>query len=295
MSNRYPYATWLHVGCCPSVAGPASDGGRSTTKGTVLKGKLIFVMEDHFDTKAHFGYSLLQPEATSAEPVVLDLSPSETDIEPFDVVTVDNNPVDAASDAGSPVLQTTDVRSVPKSMYNASQVHRFGGGGGGSSVNSPTQDREHNIREMAEVAFRNRKRREDTAGKHSILLIRVEYNGHTPTYCDEDCVKSNMWTGEKNVAGMYNEASYGAVQFEDMGDKGKVITVQVKKGTAESATTCKFWQIAAEADAAARKMGVEPKDFMHQSYYLPRTGVGHCTFGGLGFLGCGKDNCKSWI
>lgn len=180
-------------------------------------------------------------------------------------------------------------------MYNASQVHRFGGGGGGSSVNSPTQDREHNIREMTEVAFRNRKRREDTAVKHSILLIRVEYNGHTPTYCDEDCVKSNMWTGEKNVAGMYNEASYGAVQFEDMGDKGKVITVQVKKGTAESATTCKFWQIAAEADAAARKMGVEPKDFMHQSYYLPRTGVGHCTFGGLGFLGCGKDNCKSWI
>jgi hypothetical protein len=159
-----------------------------------------------------------------------------------------------------------------------------------------------------QLAFRKRNRKAATDEAHSIILIRVIYDGHEPDYCDEDCVKDNMWLGETNVAEMYREASYGAIQFEKYGPKGQVITVRVDGGKAVDPPcfpttsmpcppkTCKFWTLAAEADAAAREQhNIDPNDFMHQSYYLPREGVGHCQFGGLGFLGCGYGNCKSWL
>eukprot|EP00041_Stephanoeca_diplocostata_P017262 m.344272 g.344272 ORF g.344272 m.344272 type:complete len:873 (+) comp20644_c0_seq1:123-2741(+) len=129
------------------------------------------------------------------------------------------------------------------------------------------------------------------SGERDILIMRVNYNGNTPSYCDENCVRDNMWDGSNNVNDLYNQISYGAITFPK--SKGRVITVTVNGGL-YSGGGCKFWEIGLEADAAARRMGVEPNSYSHRSYYIP-SNIGGCTFGGLGYVGCSSTYCKTWI
>lgn len=51
------------------------------------------------------------------------------------------------------------------------------------------------------------------SGERDILIMRVNYNGNTPSYCNENCVRDNMWDGDNNVDDMYKQISYGAISF----------------------------------------------------------------------------------
>lgn len=128
-------------------------------------------------------------------------------------------------------------------------------------------------------------------GDRDVLIMRVNYAGATPSYCDEDCVNRNMWTGTNSVDSMYNEVSFGAVRFP--ANMGQVITVDVPNG-AWANSGCKFWEIGLEADEAARAQGIEPNDYTHRSYVIPQS-TGGCSFGGLGYVGCSATYCKTWV
>jgi len=128
-------------------------------------------------------------------------------------------------------------------------------------------------------------------GDRDVLIMRVNYAGEEPSYCDEDCVKDNMWRSSPSVDSLYHDVSFGNLRFPE--GMGSVITVDVPNGLYAS-SGCKFWEIGLEADAAARAVGIEPDDYSHRTYLLPQS-TGGCTFGGLGYVGCSSTYCKTWI
>jgi len=89
-------------------------------------------------------------------------------------------------------------------------------------------------------------------GPRDVLIIRVNYNGVSPAYCDEDCIKQNMWATKGNsINGLFTDASYGKVTFPQA--LSKVVTVNIEGGIYAKASICKFWEIGLEADKAVRE------------------------------------------
>ena len=68
---------------------------------------------------------------------------------------------------------------------------------------------------------------------------------------------------------------------------GEVVRVQIDVDG--SATGCGYNNWADKADAALRAKGIEPEDWQHQQYVLPRSS--QCGFGGVAYLGANR----SWV
>ena len=133
-------------------------------------------------------------------------------------------------------------------------------------------------------------------GERSVLIMRVNYvtDGitFTPSFCDHNCIETNMWTGESNVNKLFTEVSNGLTSFPR--SMGRIVDVTVEAGQYATAA-CKFWEIGLEADAAVvAQHGINPTDYDHRSYFIPQQ-LGGCTFGGLGYVGCSSAYCKTWI
>lgn len=141
------------------------------------------------------------------------------------------------------------------------------------------------------AAGREQRRAVEEAGPRSALILRVTYNGQSPDYCDANCIRQNMWDGSPSVDSLYRETSYGAVKFPQ--SMGRVLDVEVTTGD-HATSGCRFWEIGLEVDQAVAMMGVDASQYQHRSYYLPQ-GLGGCTFGGLGYVGCSAKYCKTWV
>lgn len=131
-------------------------------------------------------------------------------------------------------------------------------------------------------------------GARTVLIMRVTYvyqnTVYTPSYCDSDCIRDNMWNANKNVNGLVREMSEGRTWFPQ--SRSKVIDVVVNGQYGGG--NCMFWEIGLEADSAALNAGEDPSSYDHRSYYLPAN-LGGCTWGGLGYVGCTGGYCKTWI
>lgn len=76
-------------------------------------------------------------------------------------------------------------------------------------------------------------------------MARLIYAEAAPDYCDEGCMRDNMWTGKYNVNVLFQESSQGKVSFPE--SEGKIVSVLINKDAA-SEKLCPFWEIGVDAE-----------------------------------------------
>lgn len=242
-----------------------------------IEGELVLIMEDHFDTGKHYQYFQVEDKSTgkviniNASSTFTDEKGGQVKLQPLDHVKMKGNSIkapldfdaDIAKSKSSKMFQVTDVVEVNRKL----------------PVDQPRY-RRHELGVATEQ-------------QRSVVIMRVNYNGNDPSYCSESCVTSRMWTGNRNVNGLYAESSYGLVQFDHT--RSLVITVNVI-GSLDTDDACRYGEIGLEADAVFNATyGFFPEEqFDHQVYYLPES-ITSCTFGGVAYYGCTPGRCKSWV
>ena len=193
------------------------------------------------------------------EPVILDMAPQASGIESFDHVVLEGT--------------VQGERTADETEPDEDSAPQADGGYGGAENGKPQPERARSVPEsrvtvgtivkrslhtFVKKAKTGHRRAAAQTMKRSIVLVRVVFNGHEPSYCDDQCLVKNMWAGKKSVAGMFAEASYGAVSFPQ--ELGEVVTVHINNTDTVSNTTCKFWQFSQLADtAAAEQHGLAPR------------------------------------
>lgn len=67
-------------------------------------------------------------------------------------------------------------------------------------------------------------------------MARLIYAEAAPDYCDEGCMRDNMWTGKYNVNVLFQESSQGKVSFPE--SEGKIVSVLINKDAASEKLCC---------------------------------------------------------
>eukprot|EP00729_Bicosta_minor_P011249 gene11249-18051_t len=253
----------------------------STESTTWFPCHLNYVVEDYYEEETSFGYALCTgaDEATVGQSVIIPTvhDHEETEFVPNELVSV---AVAGSASTAQPAVGSTS------SVIHAGATHPLHVEADATTIlanadvaiAAPARARRSTAEPVAEVT-----------GLRSVLLLRVEYNGATPDYCDEECVRSSL----ESVDSVYQDMSNNKVRFPAW--MAEIKTVSITNGQ-HGSSGCSYWNIAMEADQAARDAGLNPSDYQHTVYYLPREfDNSECTFGGLAFLGCTYPTCKVWL
>ena len=131
-------------------------------------------------------------------------------------------------------------------------------------------------------------------GTRSIAIVRISSSDGAVS-CSANLLAQRMWTGARNVNGLYQAASYGALSFlNDSNNDGlsDIYDVTIPSTTLGRCTT--YYNIAAEAVHELTLRGISLTGFSQVIYYLPNnahytsynnvTGVGAgqiCSWAGL--------------
>ncbi len=122
------------------------------------------------------------------------------------------------------------------------------------------------------------------------IVIIVNFQNQSAG-CSTNTAKGMMWDGAQNIAGFFEETSFGEVSFpRDTNGDSAADTVSVSLST-NMGSTCDYSSWANAADTAAQGLGVDLDLYQHKIYILP--GNAPCDWAGLGNLGCGTV-CRAW-
>ena len=199
-------------------------------------------------------------------------------------------------DPGSTAFKTEDVLVLdvaPSPVAAPSHTTELGMTIGGGCKSSACYTPGYTITNVVDNGGRHRASRAVLpTGPRSMIMVRMVYNDAAPDYCDENCMRSVMWSGSQNTNGMFTESSYGKATFPQ--SQGKVVTVTINKNVMSQAN-CPFWEMGLDADTAVQQQhGIDTSQYTHRSYYIPRNAPG-CYWGVVAYIGCSSTHCKSWI
>jgi Gametolysin peptidase M11/Abnormal spindle-like microcephaly-assoc'd, ASPM-SPD-2-Hydin len=103
-------------------------------------------------------------------------------------------------------------------------------------------------------------------------------------------------TGRRNVDGCFGDSSYGLVGFGGQSYPGTamdVVRVAITDPSPSLGASCRPFEWAAAADAAASARGIDLWSYHHRMYVLPEA-TSACGWAGLAFVGCGFT-CQAWV
>lgn len=194
-----------------------------------------------------------------------------------------------------PLASTTPTNIVVGSNHHNHHIKSLFNRKGEPTCKSPScKNGKSHIKKVLDDGTRsraNRAAKQSAAGERSIIFIRMVYKGDNGSpECDESCIRANMWTGTKNIAGLFTESSYGKVSFPI--DKGKIVTVQIDNTTAKQGDACPYWDIRAHGEAALVQQhpDIAISSYDHRSFFIPKSIQG-CDWGGIASVG----GPTSWI
>lgn len=130
---------------------------------------------------------------------------------------------------------------------------------------------------------------------HKTIVMMVNLSNASLTETEIAAVPAQMYTGPRNVAAMFEEASLGQTVFnmDSNGDGRSDIYGPIT--IASDNTTCNYGQWAAEAEAAVTAQGVNLTDFKYRLFVLPHySKLPQCSWAGIANLGCGTF-CRAWV
>jgi len=249
-------------------------------------------IEPTFGTSAHFG--IAQLTTSSGQVYNLNLDPHKTQLRGGDVVTVQlaNEQTGISLAADGLTQDTSSVSANPFARHPdflaTSQWNNV------VSVVSGMREGQVVALDRPSVAAAV------GDGNRDMLIIRVCYLDSCPTYCDENCVRSGMWTAGRNVDGMFRESSYNRIAFPQ--NMGTIVTVTVNQN-ASDLSGCPFTSMADDADAVLRAgSGPNPDTFIHKAYFIPSDSSIGCRWGGLAYVNTcqslgqtSRRYCRSWV
>jgi hypothetical protein len=105
---------------------------------------------------------------------------------------------------------------------------------------------------------------------------------------------SAMWTGARNVDGLYQAASYDQMAFPPDTNGDGSADAFGPFNVSYSAASCDYSAWANAADSQASAAGVNLSLYRHRVYVLPRYNELSCGWAGLANVGCGTW-CRAWI
>lgn len=134
-------------------------------------------------------------------------------------------------------------------------------------------------------------------GSKKILILRVNFTDSSPS-CTTGEIAGLMWTGTKNINGLYQASSWGQLSFpQDNNADGNPdvvdVNINLSIGTTCSASNYSAWAQAAKNAATA--LGYTLSNYNGVVYVLPDNVP--CGWAGLGYVGCFYPGglCQSWI
>ena len=126
-----------------------------------------------------------------------------------------------------------------------------------------------------------------------VLLVDLLDAAASATWTTDE-IADTLYTGPRNVDGLYLESSTGALGFDPDADGDGLADVfgPFQIGYSSSSCDYSFWAVA--ADAAATAAGIDLSLYDHRVYVLPHRNDTACTWSGLAYLNC-TSICRAWI
>lgn len=127
-------------------------------------------------------------------------------------------------------------------------------------------------------------------GVRTAIMMRVNFTDSI-VECPLADMQGHMFTGQRNVRGFFEEASFGQLSLASDTDSNNSVDVIDVNLSIPVGSTCNYNGWANAANTAAQAQGVNLSLFQHRIYMLPSNVP--CGWAGLGYVYCG-NNCSSW-